>query len=152
MTISRKPHGRHRIKRQRRHTGPLAAIAAALVAVFVVAAGCAESSPSLDAAAEPDETTLEAAKSECAPTSTNVTVGDGGSTLLIDHQGEDETTGVSIEDVACLLVQLQVPDSVMAQMDSTRALDGRQSADFGDLSMSWSYHPDTGIDMIVTEG
>lgn len=144
--------GRYRRPRNRNPYYILAALAA--VGLLLLAGACADTTGGgIDTkAAELDQSVLETARASCAPGSAYITVGDGGSTLLIDHKGEEDTTGASIEDVVCVLFELGVPDSVVAQMDSTRALDGRQSAAWDGYEVSWAYHPDTGMDMIVTEG
>lgn len=143
--------GRYRKPRTR---NPLY-ILAALAGVLLLLAGACATAEADDGiagkAAELDQTVLETARAKCAPGSAYITVGDGGSTLLIDHDGEDDTGGASIDDVASVLFALGMPDSVVAQIDSTRALDGRQSASWDGFEVSWAYHPDTGIDMIVTE-
>jgi hypothetical protein len=36
-------------------------------------------------------------------------------------------------------------------MDNTRALDGMQTASWGNYEASWTYHPDEGLDVVVTE-
>lgn len=51
----------------------------------------------------------------------------------------------------CILAQVKTPDYVIAQMDRTRALDGTQHGSWGNISASWSYHPDSGLDVVLTE-
>jgi hypothetical protein len=78
---------------------------------------------------------------------------DEGRTLMLDMAGEDAGSGdLAISDIACVLSELDTPDSVVAEMDGTRALDGRQSDDWDGLEASWSYHPDDGLDIILTIG
>lgn len=79
-----------------------------------------------------------------------VEIGDGGHTLSIDMRGEEDFSGVSIENISCILDQLSTPDSIIDQMESTRALDGRQEASWRDLHASWTYHPDDGFAIIIT--
>ena len=43
---------------------------------------------------------------------------------------------------------LGLPDSVYDRMGSTTAMQGVQSVDFGNLHVSWSYHPDNGMEVI----
>lgn len=87
-----------------------------------------------------------------------VTVGDGGATLIINGESDDSanpymtgyvTDGVSVEASARILAALDMPDSVIARMSSTRALDGTQIGEWGDFTASWTYHPDDGLDIIV---
>lgn len=73
-------------------------------------------------------------------------------TLVIDTAGEDYDSGTDdIADVACVLAKLSTPTSVTAKMDATRALDGMQSARWGDFEASWTYHPSNGLDLVITE-
>lgn len=76
-------------------------------------------------------------------------VADGGSTLTFDMQGDDFGSGDgTVEALQCLLFELKVPDYVITMMDSTRALDGRQSAEWDGYEASWIYHPDSGLDVV----
>lgn len=77
------------------------------------------------------------------------TVADGGDTLILDHKGEDDLIGLDYEQFACALQELDVSSSVVSKMDNTRALDGQQSASWGDYEITWSYHPDSGLDAII---
>ena len=42
------------------------------------------------------------------------------------------------------------PDAVVSQMDSTTSLQGRQTASWDGTDASWTYHPDNGLDLILT--
>jgi hypothetical protein len=44
-----------------------------------------------------------------------------------------------------------IPQSVLAQTEQTRALDGMRSAEWGTFGASWTFHPDDGLDLIITE-
>lgn len=48
---------------------------------------------------------------------------------------------------------LGLPESVLSKMNATRALDGRQSHTGDGIEVSWSYHPDNGLEVLyeVTE-
>ncbi|WP_341935300.1 hypothetical protein MRBLWO14_000945 [Microbacterium sp. LWO14-1.2] len=93
---------------------------------------------------------FEAAIEDCnLEGSAYIRVGDDGDTLLIDTQGDD-SPGARFTDTACVLVALGVPDSTVARMDSTRAMDGVQSDEFDGIKAQWSYHPDNGLDLILT--
>ena len=43
---------------------------------------------------------------------------------------------------------LGMPDSVIEKMLSTRALDGRQSQTYSGVTVSWTYHPDAGLEIV----
>lgn len=88
-------------------------------------------------------------------------IGDEGATLILDGEGEDDrklvggkvtTVGakLAIEDIGCALAGIDTPDSVVAMMEGTRAMDGRQTQTADEYSYTWSYHPDDGLDIIVT--
>lgn len=84
----------------------------------------------------------------CAPDSPYIEVLDGGDSLSISGTG-DEQDGASITEVACVLTELEVPESVLSRIDRTRALDGTQDASWGDIEASWTYHPDSGLSLII---
>lgn len=77
-----------------------------------------------------------------------IVVGDGGDSISMQTKGE-ESGGADLVDVVCVLTELDVPDSVITRMSSTRALDGRQAAEWNNLSGSWGYHPDNGLDIVI---
>jgi len=93
---------------------------------------------------------FESAIEDCnLENSADVRLGDGGDTLIVDGKGED-SSGAAIDTIACVATSLDVPDSVVAQMDGTRALDGAQTAEFEGITVRWSYHPDNGLDLIFS--
>ena len=59
---------------------------------------------------------------------------------------------VQPEDALCLFDELEVPDYVRDHVISTRALDGQQTEEWGELSARWTYHPDDGLQMTIREG
>lgn len=59
--------------------------------------------------------------------------------------------GLSLREIACVLEAVKVPDGIASQMDGTRALDGMQEATWGKISVTWTYHPDSGFRIILTE-
>lgn len=78
---------------------------------------------------------------------------DDGKTLILDMEATESavvTDDLSSAQVACVLGMINTPDSVLAQMDRTRSLDGRQSASWDHFTASWTYHPDNGLDVILT--
>lgn len=77
---------------------------------------------------------------------------DGDHTMIIDSEGEELGSGTAtIYDAYCILESLDTPQSVIAQMEATRALDGMQTAQWNEFEASWTYHPDAGLDVIITE-
>jgi hypothetical protein len=90
---------------------------------------------------------LEKAADGCGITGA---VGDDGSSLSLDMKGGDFDSGdLSVTNVACVLNELGIPDSVMSKMDSTRSIDGRQTENWDGIEANWTYHPDNGLDVIL---
>lgn len=90
-------------------------------------------------------------------TSQFVALEDEGRTLSIgapsnEEEGDvGEATGnlysvITGSLTVCTLEELDGPDSVLSKMESTTAMMGRQSDDWDDFEVSWSYHPDNGLD------
>lgn len=77
-------------------------------------------------------------------------IGDGGYTLTVNNKGNDDFTGISTVDLACLQKALHTPSSVVSHLDQTTSMDGRQTETWGVLTESWSYHPDRGLDAVFT--
>lgn len=81
---------------------------------------------------------------------TGFLLGDGGMTLTFDMKGKGQSTGAAMTDIACVLAELDVPTSLVSHMDQTTSMDGRQSETWDNLEVSWSYHPDRGMDGVIT--
>ncbi len=95
---------------------------------------------------------LEKALATCSLTgAAGVSLGDGGKSLTVNTKGNDDTDGASIEDLTCVLGAVETSDSVIARMNTTRALDGVQQGSWKNLEASWSYHPDSGFNLVLTE-
>jgi hypothetical protein len=81
---------------------------------------------------------------------------DGSVTLVLDGIGVDDTGGyddpqAEIDAAFCILDAVGAPTDVAARMQDTRALDGMQDAEWGAYKVSWTYHPDVGMNLIITE-
>lgn len=115
-------------------------LASVLVAGIVSALGSVTESQAMQKAVEDcDATEME-----------GVLVVDKGAGLTIDTKGEDDSSGASMVATACILKSLEIPESVIAQMDATTAMQGRQTAAWENVEASWTYHPDTGVKVIIT--
>lgn len=81
------------------------------------------------------------------------TIADDGSYLTIDTDpldlGEYITDG-SDEAIKDINKELGFPDSVYAQMISTRALDGVQTYEKNGVNVQWTFHPDNGLEVIYS--
>lgn len=97
----------------------------------------------------PAKTPIQTARIGCLVAEANE--GDAGKSISFDTEGKDDpsTGNDDIEDVACVLNALQVPDYVVSHMDSTRALDGTQEDTWESYTARWTYHPDNGLNLTV---
>ena len=77
-------------------------------------------------------------------------LGDNDQTLVIDVQGEEDSSGASYEDQVCILARLDMPASVESHLNQTTSMDGRQTESWDGVTIEWSYHPDRGSDMVIT--
>jgi len=121
-------------------------IAAAVIAV-PVAVGFYSNSSTLGVITPP----LVKAQQACDPAGLGTTVGDGDKTLVVDGVGKEDTTGATVETEACILKNLGVTTAVLQHIDSTRALDGRQTDSWDRFKAAWTYHPDAGFDIVIQE-
>ena len=97
-------------------------------------------------------TELDAAVSSCAAEMDDVAdahlymqVGDEGRTLTLDGSTSTEQ---SVRTGECLLAALDAPASVVSKVESTTAMMGRQTDSWDDLTLTWSYHPDSGFEAV----
>jgi hypothetical protein len=72
---------------------------------------------------------------------------DEGGTIVVDTRSEYG----SVAGMDCVLEKLGTSESVKAEMGRTTAMMGVQEADEDGLHYSWSYHPDNGVDMVITD-
>lgn len=120
--------------------GFLAGILASFAAVGVAGAVTAASQSKI---------LTEAVEACSAGSAAGVSIGDKGNSLSVDTKGKDDLVGAKMDDLACLVREVNTPDSVVSQMDSTSSLQGRQTAEWDDLKASWTYHPDSGMKLIL---
>ena len=93
-------------------------------------------------------TPIEAAVHACDAAGEFIRIGDDGWSLTMRSVGEEDD-GASFVDIFCVLEELDVPDSIVSRMEATRALDGRLDGSWADFAVSWGYHPDSGIDIVI---
>lgn len=82
---------------------------------------------------------------------TSAKLGDDGRSLTLDSKGKEDYSGLSMTQVDCVLKALKMPDSISDQMGHTRALDGTQRDSWASFSVSWNYHPDNGLNVILKQ-
>ncbi|SDC39294.1 hypothetical protein SAMN05216410_1786 [Sanguibacter gelidistatuariae] len=101
--------------------------------------------------ARADEAVLLDAVTACDLTDTSgITLADKNLTLTFDHKGDEDSSGVEFSAIACLLDELDTPSAVTSHMDQTTSQDGRQTETWDNITVSWSYHPDRGMDGLFT--
>ncbi len=127
----------------------IGAVIGATVASGVVVAQQQAEAEAAAAAAEAAKSDLFAdAARRCGATGV-VEIEDDGRTMIVDGEGEDFGSGdVTFTEIDCLIDAVGAPAAVKELMYQTRSLDGRQSGDWDDVTASWSYHPDDGLDII----
>lgn len=126
-----------------------------LAAAALLTGGCSamtrSADPSTDSTSRPAETPdesvtgLQQAANDCER---GHLVKDEGLSITLDTKGSEEGNDQiydEITDVACLLTELDAPDYVTQHVDSTRALDGQQTDEWGTYEARWTYHPDDGL-------
>jgi hypothetical protein len=111
-----------------------------------------EAAEAAAAAEEAQQAVLTDAMTSCDVKDGNagVRVGDEGRTLTVDHKGGEDFTGASSDDLFCIVAALGTPSSVVSHMEQTTSMDGRQTESWDDVTVSWSYHPDRGMDSVFT--
>ena len=83
-----------------------------------------------------------------------VSVADDGSYMTIDNNPLDIKGGsiiyneTGLNHVKLTNKVLGLPDWLYKEMINTRALDGRQKEVFDHVTVTWSYHPDQGLEVI----
>jgi hypothetical protein len=99
-----------------------------------------------------DQTRFENAYAGCGVTSESITVADAGDSLILDGPPDGSARmDVFLQDLACVIDALGVPDFVVHNMENTTSLMGLQEASWDGIHAQWSYHPDNGLDLVLTE-
>jgi hypothetical protein len=127
-------------RRSRRREWITAGAVVGLVAI-VGTTGAAVSAATAD-----HSTAIEKASKACGA---ETNVDDNGHSISFDTKGEDDATGDNVFAVVCVTNELAMSDSIVQRIDHTRALDGTQSADWDGYTATWSYHPDSGMFLLV---
>lgn len=74
-----------------------------------------------------------------------------GSYLILDTNPGDTKGGGDSLGFECIKKAneiLKLPESLLAKMAQTRAIDGRQVETYNGFTVSWSYHPDSGLEVM----
>lgn len=74
---------------------------------------------------------------------------DGGKTITFDSKGEEDLIGADYTDVYCLFTELEMPRAISSHIGQTTSVDGRQTETWNGIRVSWSYHPNRGLDGLL---
>lgn len=80
-------------------------------------------------------------------------VASDGSYLSIDTNPNDYDDYTDYDAYRAILSvndALELPESVVEKMNQTRSIDGMQTYESEDIEVSWSYHPDNGLEVIYS--
>ena len=91
-----------------------------------------------------NKNTLMRAYEACTSSGTKLSA--DGLSISVDSSGEYDY--ISLTDVYIISGILQLPNSLTDAMISTNSLMGRLTEQHGDFEISWSFHPDNGLDVI----
>lgn len=75
-----------------------------------------------------------------------VTFAEDGQSLNFDDKGKEDLFGGDFSDLQCIIEGLGAPSTVLARMYQTTSSMGVQDAEWDGISISWTYHPDRGMD------
>ncbi len=78
------------------------------------------------------------------------TIGYDGKYLKIDtnpYDRDEELDYAAYLGIDMVNMSLGLPSSLMEKMETTVALDGRQEETYDDVTVSWRYHPDQGLEV-----
>lgn len=96
----------------------------------------------------PDSTFSNAAEACFASSDPGLTIDDDGRSMYLNGEGE-ESSGMNVFFQVCILEELEVPASVFDRISNTNSTMGVQEAAWDNFEMSWTYHPDNGLNVSV---
>ena len=79
------------------------------------------------------------------------TISEDGKSLYIDtnpNNIKEKNLSYVLSDIEDINTQLGFSSSLIVKMEETRAIDGRQEEDNGEITVSWTYHPDSGLEVL----
>lgn len=79
-------------------------------------------------------------------TSDGAKLSSDGMSIIINSKNKNDSE--ALIDVMLLIDKLGLPDSLFEDMTMTNALMGKQSEEYENYVVEWSYHPDNGLDVI----
>jgi len=97
-------------------------------------------------------TVLENAAESCSVVyDLGFSIDEDGKSAYMDGKGEEEAYlyTMSTEDQVCILDELEAPTSVYSRISNTNSLMGVQDAEWDNITVRWTYHPDNGLDISI---
>ena len=76
-----------------------------------------------------------------------VHVKDAGSTMII----ATKHVPLASEAISCIADELNTPRSIISRVNHTSSVMGELNGTSDNLNYSWTFHPDNGLNMVVTE-
>ncbi len=136
--------------RNRRGFATACVVGSALGLVTGCAGGSGSTSVPSSSTASVKATRFKVAARECKA---DAFIEDSGKSLIMDGAGiTGDTAGkASVTQQACILKTLGASSAVVAHIDSTRALDWQQTDEWDGIKARWTYHPDSGLDIVLTD-
>ena len=74
-----------------------------------------------------------------------------GKGLYLDGYGEENTLGIPVYTQICVLDVLDMPRTVRNKIENTNSLMGVRTAEWDDMYIEWTYHPDSGLNITLEE-
>lgn len=140
------------VRGQKSNRNGIALVVPAVVIGLLLTACGGQVEPAAEVTPTQTEPAMKQAQKYCGIVSSKyATLGDNGYTLTMRGRPKYSELGMTPQEISCVLDAANTPDSVVGQMDSTRALDGMQKASWDKFSASWTFHPDDGAKIILTE-
>jgi len=75
-----------------------------------------------------------------------VKIADEGATLLVDTKSEHG----DVDNAACVTQNIDTPKRITSAIANTTAMMGAQTDSANGYSYRWSYHPDNGLNLIIS--
>tara|TARA_Y100000389_G_C17167682_1_gene367546 strand:+ start:167 stop:628 length:462 start_codon:yes stop_codon:yes gene_type:complete len=68
--------------------------------------------------------------------------------LYLDGQGQ-ESSGIRYSYTLCILEELEIPSPILNRIANTNSTMGEVEASSNDINLSWTYHPDNGLNIFL---
>lgn len=126
------------------------AVAAVGATVAVAALAVDRDGDGAQAAKEPaaERMVLEDAYGACdhGPGSDRISLADDGHSIIVSAPDSQP-----FDALVCVMGELGTSEAIVAQIETTTSVMGRQSAEQDGINYAWSYHPDNGLNMTIAD-